>query len=104
MQNSRVGSDNHLETGLVSVILIVLSTVNLQFQGQFVPILLRPVPGIVQTIDSVLLKMEQLMSWSSGHLAVSFFPLAVVTIPAKEHRNMSQILLSMYFREKLKIL
>ena len=32
------------------------------------PILLRPVLGIVLNIDSVLLKMEQLMSWlQSGH-------------------------------------
>ena len=39
------------------------------------PILLRPVLGIVLPIDSVLLKMEQLMSWlQSGHHAVSFFP------------------------------
>ena len=29
--------------GLTSIILIVLSTVNLQFQGQFVPIYLRPI-------------------------------------------------------------
>ena len=37
------------------------------------PILLRPVLGIVLPIDSVLLKMEQLMSWlQSGHHAVSF--------------------------------
>ena len=34
---------------LTSVILIVLSTVSLQFQGQFVPISLRPVFGIVAT-------------------------------------------------------
>ena len=33
--------------GLISVILIVLSTVNLQFQSQFVSISLRPVLGIV---------------------------------------------------------
>ena len=33
--------------GLTSVILIVLSTVNLQFQGRFIPISLRPVLGIV---------------------------------------------------------
>ena len=33
--------------GLTSVILIVLSTVSLQFQGWFVPISLRPVLGIV---------------------------------------------------------
>ena len=34
-------------SGLTSLILTVLSTVNLQFQGQFVPISLRPVVGIV---------------------------------------------------------
>ena len=33
--------------GLISVILVVLGTVNLQFQGHFVPISLRPVLGIV---------------------------------------------------------
>ena len=33
--------------GLTSIILIVLTTVNLQFQGQFIPISLRPVLGIV---------------------------------------------------------
>ena len=33
--------------GLTSILLIVLSTVNLQFKGQFVPISLRPVLGIV---------------------------------------------------------
>ena len=33
--------------GLISIILIVLSTFNLQLQGQFVPISLRPVLGIV---------------------------------------------------------
>ena len=33
--------------GLTSVVLIVLSTVSLQFQGWFVPISLRPVLGIV---------------------------------------------------------
>ena len=33
--------------GLMSVILIVLSAVSLQFQGRFVPISLRPVLGIV---------------------------------------------------------
>ena len=33
--------------GLTSAILIVLGTVNLQFQGPFVPVSLRPVLGIV---------------------------------------------------------
>ena len=32
---------------LISVILVVLGTVNLQFQGPFVPISLSPVLGIV---------------------------------------------------------
>ena len=34
--------------GLISVTWIVSNTVNLQFQGQFVPISLKPVLGIVQ--------------------------------------------------------
>ena len=39
-------------------------------------ILLRPSSGIVLAIDSVLLKLEQLISWLlSGHHAISFFPL-----------------------------
>ena len=33
--------------GLISIFLIVLSTINLQFQGRFVPISLRPVLRIV---------------------------------------------------------
>ena len=37
-------------SGLTSVILIVLGTVNLQFQGPFVPISLWPVLGIVAGI------------------------------------------------------
>ena len=48
--------------GLTSVILIVLNTGSLQFQGQFVPISLRPV-----------LKLWQLMPWlQGGHHAVNF--------------------------------
>ena len=90
---------------LVSAISIVLSALNLQFQGQFFPIFLRPVPGIVQATDSVPPKMEQLMSWlQSGHHAVSFFPLVVVLVSAKQLRNVHQTLLSMSFREELKIL
>ena len=45
--------------------LIVLSRVNLQFQGQFVPVSLRPV-----------LELWKLMSWlNSGHHVVNFFHL-----------------------------
>ena len=57
------------------------------------PILLRPVLGIVLAIDSVLLKMEQLMSWlQSGPHAVSFFPLGAVTVSVKQLRNVHQTL------------
>ena len=57
------------------------------------PILLRPVLGIVLAIDSVLLNMEQLMSWlQSGHLAVSFFPLVAVLVFVKQLRNVHQTL------------
>ena len=34
-------------SGLITVILIILSTVNLQFQGWLIPIFLRPILGIV---------------------------------------------------------
>ena len=48
------------------------------------PILLRPVLGIVLAINSVLLKMEQFMSWlQSGHYAISPFPEVSVTTICK---------------------
>ena len=57
------------------------------------PILLRPVLGIVLAIGSVLLKMEQLVSWlQSGHQALGFFPLVAVTVPVKQLGNMYQTL------------
>ena len=57
------------------------------------PILLRPVLGIVLAIDSILLKMEQFMSWlQSDHHAVSFFPLVAVTVSVKQLRNVHQTL------------
>ena len=57
------------------------------------PILLRPVLGIVLAIDSVLLKMEQFMSWlQSGHHAVSFFPLVAITVSVKQLRSVHQTL------------
>ena len=43
----RQSSGNWSRCGLISVILIVSSTVNLQFPDQFVPISLRPVLRIV---------------------------------------------------------
>ena len=52
-RNSTVSSDGHLEiliiSGLTSIILIVLSRVNHQFQGQVFPISLRPVLWTVTT-------------------------------------------------------
>ena len=49
-RNSIVNSDSHLQIGqwwLTRVILVVSGTVNLQFQGPFVPISLRPVLRII---------------------------------------------------------
>ena len=48
---------------------IILMPTKIQIMSNSVnPILLRPVLGIVLAIDSVVLKMEQLMSWlQSGH-------------------------------------
>ena len=50
-RNSTFISDRHLEIahpgGLTRVISIVLGTVNLQFQGRFVSISLRPILGTV---------------------------------------------------------
>ena len=43
-----------LVSGLINIILIVLGTVSLQFQGRFVPISLRPVLGIVATYVTVI--------------------------------------------------
>ena len=85
--------------------LMALCTINLLLQGQFAPISLKPAPGIVQATDSVLLKMEQLMSWlQSGHHTVSFFPLVAILVSARQLRNVHQTLLSVSFREELKIL
>ena len=45
------------------------------------------------------------MSWlQSGHHAVNFFHLVAILVSAKQLRNMHQKLLSMSFREELKIL
>ena len=51
IQSSKVSSDNHLETGLAVVWSgsSWISTLILQFQGQFVPISLRPTLGTVAT-------------------------------------------------------
>ena len=44
-------------------------------------------------IDSVLLKVEQLLSWlQSGHHAVSLLPLVTVTVFVKQLRNVHETL------------
>ena len=49
------------------------------------PILLRPVLGILLAIDSVLLRMKQLMSWlQSGYHALNFFPVVAVIVSIKQ--------------------
>ena len=56
-------------------------------------ILLKPDLGTALAISSVLLKMEQFMSWlQSGHHAVNIFPLMAVTYLLKKLRNVYQIL------------
>ena len=52
-RNSTVSFDGHLEIGLISVILIVLSTVNHQSQGQFLPFSLRSVLRMVAPLATV---------------------------------------------------
>lgn len=54
-------------------------------------ILLSPVLGIVLAIDSVLLNMEQFMSWKqSGYHAVGFFSVVAVIGSVKQLRNECQ--------------
>ena len=61
-QAALTGILNLVIGGLTSVLLMVFSTVSLQFQGRFVPISLMPV-----------LELWQLMSWlQSGHRVVNF--------------------------------
>ena len=60
--------------GLTSIILIVLSTVSLQFQGQFVPI------SCVQFSE-----LWQLTSWlQSAHHVVNFFHLVGLSISTRQ--------------------
>ena len=61
-------------SGLNSFILIVFSTVNLQFQGQFVPISLRPILRIVAAY--VMLQ--------PGHHVVNFFHLVGISASIRQ--------------------
>ena len=63
-------------SGLTSILLVVLGTVNLQFQGPFIPISLRPVLGIVAayvlvikqltSLPGVLVSMRQLLNMAQN--------------------------------------
>ena len=59
---------------LISIILIVLSTVDLQFQGWFVPISLRPILGIVPWLVS-------------GHHVANVSYLVGVSVPVGQLRD-----------------
>ena len=75
--------------GLILVILIALSTVNLQYQSQFVPISLRPVLRIVAAHVTA----------TSGPHGVNFFHLVGVSVSTRELR-----ILSLALEEELKVL
>ena len=79
--------------GLTSVILIVSSTVSLQFLGWFVPISLRPVLGIVAAYVMATV-------WSS---CVNFFHLVGFSIYKTAHRTWLRIC-SIALEEDLKVL
>ena len=73
--------------------MIALSTVNLQFQGWFVPISLRPVLGLVE-----------LISWlQSGHHVVNFFHLLRISVYKTAGRMWLRILPTV-LEEELKVL
>lgn len=56
-------------------------------------ILSRAVLEIVLTVDLVLFKMGQFMSWLlSGHHTVRLFPLVAVSVSVKQLRNVHQTL------------
>ena len=68
---------------LTMIQIIMSSSVNL--------ILLKPDLGTVLAINSVLLKMEQFMSWlQSGHHVAHFFHLVGVSVSAKQLSNTTQ--------------
>lgn len=56
--------------------------------------LLRPVLGILLAIDSVLLNMEQFMSWiQSGYHVVSFSSMVAVIGSVKQHGVCDSVIL-----------
>ena len=63
----------HIQAEQTTIILMP-TKIQIIMSNSVNPILLRPVFGVVLAIGSVLLKLEQLMSWlQSGYHAVSFF-------------------------------
>ena len=68
-----------------AIIILMPQKIQIIMSSSINPILLRPVLGTVLARDSVLLKIEQLMSrLLSGHHAVSFFPVMTVTESGKQ--------------------
>ena len=65
---------------LICVFLIVLSTIDLQFKGQLVPISLRPVLKIVQDVPAYVM-------FQSGHCAASFFYPVGLSVSANQHKG-----------------
>ena len=67
-----------------TAIILMPTKMRVTMSNSVSPIPLRPVLGTVLTMDSVLLEMVQLMSRpQSGHHAVRFFPLVVVSLFVK---------------------
>ena len=66
--------------GLIHVILIVLSTADLQLKGQLVSISLRPVLEIVQDVTAYVMLQ-------AGHCSVNFFCLVGLSVSANQHKG-----------------
>ena len=82
--------------GLTNIILIILSIVNVHFQGQFVPIYLNPMLRIV------LVHVWHMTSLS-GHHAVNFLYLVGISVSTTAHRIWLRIL-SIALEKDLKLL
>ena len=84
----------HLHVWAIQITIILMPTkIQIIMSNNVNPILLRPVLGIMLIIDSILLKVEQLMSQlQSGHHAISFSPLMAVRVSVKQLKSVYQIL------------
>ena len=82
--------------GLLSIILVVFGTVNLQFQGHFVPMSSRPVLGIVAAYVMAIV-------WFGRHVANFFSTWWVFQYLQEAHRIWLRIL-SIALEKEIKIL